>query len=96
MVTQNQNLSEQAKKLTEEELSSIQELSTKLTEIVDKFGQIKIEKLNLQSQITGLDSLEKQLETDFYSLKEKEFSLTNQLTEKYGNATINLTTGEIS
>jgi len=96
MVTQQQNLSTATKKLTDEELSSIQDLSKQLAEIIDKFGQIKIEKLNLQSQILSLDTLEKQLETDFYSLKEKELNLSNQLSEKYGNAIINLTTGELS
>lgn len=96
MVTQNQSLLDTQKKLTEEELSSIQELSKQLTEVVDKFGQIKIEKLSLQTQLTNLDQLEKQFETDFYSLKEKEFNLSKQLSDKYGNATINLTTGEIS
>lgn len=96
MVTQNQNLSDSTKKLTEEELKSINELSTKLSDIVDKFGQVKIEKLNLQAQLTGLDELEKQFETEFYSLKEQELNLTKQLNEKYGNATINLVTGEVS
>lgn len=96
MVTQNQNLSDTIKKLSEEELASIQDLSNQLTDIVDKFGQIKIEKLNLQTQLANLDQLEKQLETDFYSLKEKEFNLSKQLSEKYGDATINLVTGEIS
>lgn len=96
MVTQNQNLSEDIKKLTEEELKSINELSTKLSDIVDKFGQVKIEKLNLQAQLSSLDELEKQFETEFYSLKEQELNLTKQLNQKYGEATINLVTGEIS
>lgn len=96
MVTQNQNLSEDIKKLTEEELKSINELSTKLSDIVDKFGQVKIEKLNLQAQLSSLDELEKQFETEFYLLKEQELNLTKQLNQKYGEATINLVTGEVS
>lgn len=86
----------ETKQLTQEELSSVKELSIKLSEITSKFGQIKVEKLNLLAQITALDELEKSLDTEYFELKEKEYNLSKELSDKYGDGVLNLETGTIS
>lgn len=87
---------EQQRKLTTEELDSIKKLATELSETSAKFGQLKIERINFQSQLNALDEYEVNLEKEYLSLKEKEFNLTKELTDKYGDGTINLETGIIS
>lgn len=86
----------ETKQLTQEELTNIKDLATKLNEITAKFGQLKVEKLNLLTQVTALDEMEKELDKEYFGLKEKEYSITKELTDKYGDGVINLETGIIS
>lgn len=84
------------RKLTTEELDSIKRLAAELSEATAKFGQLKVERINFQNQLNALDEYENTLEKEYLNLKEKEFNLTKELTEKYGDGTINLETGIIS
>lgn len=84
------------RKLTIEELDSIKRLAAELSEATAKFGQLKVERINFQNQLNALDEYENTLEKEYLNLKEKEFNLTKELTEKYGDGTINLETGIIS
>ena len=84
------------KQLTPEELSNVKELALSLNNITSKFGQLKVEKLNLLTQITALEELENALDKDYFDLKDKEYTLSKELSEKYGEGTLNLETGTIS
>lgn len=84
------------KQLTPEELANVTTLANSLTEIASKFGQIKIEKLNLITQMTAIEEYEKDLDKQYFELKEKEYTLSKELSEKYGDGTLNLETGTIS
>jgi hypothetical protein len=84
------------KHLTSEEISYVKELALSLNDITSKFGQLKVEKLNLLTQITALEELENALDKDYFELKEKEYILSKDLSEKYGEGTLNLETGTIS
>ena len=84
------------KQLSQEELANVTSLANSLTEIASKFGQIKIEKLNLLTQLNAVDQLEKDLDKQYLELKEKEYTLSKELSEKYGEGTLNLETGAIS
>lgn len=84
------------KQLTQEELANVTTLANNLTEIASKFGQIKIEKLNLITQLNAVDELERSLDKQYLELKEKEYILSKELSEKYGEGTLNLETGTIS
>ena len=84
------------KQLTQDELANVTNLANSLTEITSKFGQIKIEKLNLITQLTAIDELEKDFEKQYLELKDKEYILSKELSEKYGEGTLNLETGTIS
>lgn len=87
---------EQTRQLTTEELDSIKKLATELSETAARFGQLKVEQINLQTQLNALEEFENTLEKDYLALKEKELNLTKELTDKYGDGTINLETGIIS
>lgn len=84
------------KQLTPEELANVTALANNLTEIASKFGQIKIEKLNLITQLNAVDELERDLDKQYLELKDKEYILSKELSEKYGEGTLNLETGTIS
>ena len=84
------------KQLTAEELNSVKDLANQLTEITSKFGQVKIEKLHLLTQITAIEEYEKDLDKTYLELREKEYTLSKELSEKYGDGTLNLETGTIS
>ena len=84
------------KQLTSEELSNVKTLADKLNEITTNFGQLKIEKINLITQLSALDELEKDLDKQYIELKEKEYTLSKELSDKYGNGTLNLETGIVS
>jgi hypothetical protein len=70
------------KKLTEEELASLKNLRAEYNTLVMALGELSIRKSRL---------LEEQK-----ILAEKENNLAKQLTDKYGQGSINIDTGEIT
>jgi hypothetical protein len=68
--------------LTEEELKQIQDIRTQYNNIAFALGENDLKKESL------LES--------YKTLRSQEQAVYNQLTEKYGNGSINLTTGEIT
>jgi len=73
-------------KLSQEELQSLKSLQEKQNQLVVKFGQLEYEIQNLELQKeTAIDQLSK--------LKEEEELIGNQLTQKYGNGSIDIESG---
>ena len=73
-------------KLSQEELQSLKSLQEKENQLVVKFGQVEYEIQNLELQKeTAIDQLSK--------LKEEEELIGNQLTQKYGNGSIDIESG---
>ena len=73
-------------KLSQEELQSLKSLQEKQNQLVVKFGQLEYEIQNLELQKeTAIDQLSK--------LKEEEELIGNQLTQKYGNGSIDVESG---
>jgi hypothetical protein len=71
-----------SKKLTEEELQQIKAIKQQYTDLTLALGEIELQKF----QLLGTQS----------QLFESETKIVKQLTEKYGEGTININTGEIS
>jgi len=73
-------------KLSQEELQSLKSLQEKQNQLVVKFGQLEyeIQSLELQKETT-IDQLNK--------LKKEEELIGNQLTQKYGNGSIDVESG---
>jgi hypothetical protein len=73
-------------KLSQEELQALKKLQEDQNQLVIKFGQLEyeIQSLELQKDKT-IDQLNK--------LKEKEELIGNQLTDKYGNGSIDIESG---
>ena len=75
-------------KVTDEELKQISEFQTSIDRITINLGQLSLKKLSL-------DKEEEYLESEYEKILEKEKQLGDNLKEKYGEAQINLKTGEI-
>jgi len=73
-------------KLTSEEINEIKSTQETQEELVTGFGELEFQIQTLELQ---KEKLVEQLET--YKTKEKE--LANQLSQKYGNGTINIEKG---
>ena len=73
-------------KLTPEEINEIKSTQETQEELVTSFGELEFQIQTLELQ---KEKLVEQLET--YKTKEKE--LANQLSQKYGNGTINIEKG---
>lgn len=76
------------KVLSPEELSRLQELNSKRGDLIEKFGVIEI-------NIQDLELQKEQLIEELSQIKKAELEIGVLLQEKYGDANINLSTGEI-
>jgi|TARA_E500000318_G_scaffold111649_2_gene131062 hypothetical protein len=81
-------MEKQQTKVTEEELQQITKFQESIQEITIKLGQLALKKLNL-------DKEEEYLEMEYEKLLQEEKQLGDNLKEKYGEAQINLKTGDI-
>tara|TARA_B100000925_G_scaffold192391_1_gene145570 strand:- start:257 stop:514 length:258 start_codon:yes stop_codon:yes gene_type:complete len=75
-------------KVTDEELKQISEFQESIDRITIQLGQLSLKKLSL-------DKEEEYLESEYEKILEKEKQLGDNLKEKYGEAQIDLKTGEI-
>lgn len=71
-----------SKKLTEEELQQIKDIKQQYIDLTLALGEIELQKFQLLNTQS--------------QLFENETKIVKQLTEKYGEGTINIQTGEIS
>jgi hypothetical protein len=79
----------ETKKLTEEELTEIKQIKTEYTNLIMALGEVELQKSDIYKQKANLLNIQNQL-------IERENKLAKELTEKYGNGSINLDTGEIN
>ena len=74
-------------KLSQEELQTIQQLQEKNRAIVMEFGEIELIKLNLERRAENAKKF-------LAELREEENTFGKDLSEKYGDGTVDLSTGE--
>lgn len=75
--------------LTPEELSKLQDSNDKVADIVASLGQIEI-------QISLLQKNKESLLTSFTQIQQDQDQLATELTQKYGDGTIDITSGEFT
>ena len=80
-------------KFTEQELQSLQELSTKSNGITNRFGQLAIAQINLEKQSEAVEEEEFKLLEELEALKKQEQETLQSITEKYGPGTLDPQTG---
>ena len=89
-------MSEDIKKITPEELDSVQEIRAKYQEITVKLGQIQVQRMQITNQIEVLNKGEESLREEWADAQQSESKAIKDLQEKYGKVNINLDSGEIS
>jgi hypothetical protein len=75
--------------LTPEELSRLQEGNNKVADIVTSLGQIEV-------QMSLLKDNKRSLLDNFLQTQQDQNQLAQELTQKYGDGTIDMTSGEFT
>ena len=76
-------------KLTQEELTTLQELKQNGQSIIEEFGQIEITKISIAQRKTKAEEF-------LTNLQKQEQEFIQQITNKYGVGSINSNTGEFT
>ena len=86
----------EVKKVTDEELQGMKDLGTNYQAIANSFGQLRVQKLLLEQQLSTLEENEASLEAKYIENQEKEREVLQNFNEKYGRGTLNPQTGEFT
>ncbi len=81
-------------KFTEDELKKITDLRDASQAKVVEFGQLKLDILLTNQRLKQLEEIEAKAESDYEGLQKSEVDLVNELKEKYGVGTVDLSSGE--
>ena len=73
-------------KFTEEELKNVQDIQTSYVNVQNQFGQLKLAQIRLDNQEVDLEDALKKIQNN-------EEKFLNEITEKYGQGTLNPETG---
>lgn len=80
-------------KFTDEEVKSLKELQDSYMKVQNKLGRLSIAKLNFQRQAEDLERQDVEAKKEFIELQSTEQGLVTELTEKYGQGSLDPTTG---
>jgi hypothetical protein len=83
-------------KFTKEEMEILTSMREEYAKRISEFGQIYLEKIQLQQKADELMKIEKELQKKYTDLQDKEQQFLKDITEKYGEGSLNATTGEFS
>ena len=80
-------------KLTEQELQQIQDLRVKYANITAQLGQLKVEQMLINKQLSRLNELENQFIKDYEQVQTEEEQFAKTITEKYGIGDVDVESG---
>jgi len=80
-------------KFSDEEMTQLGQLQQSYREKMEKFGQVKVQRLLVEQQLDGLESAEQQVEVEYKDVQESERKLVESLNKKYGQGTLDVETG---
>ena len=80
-------------KFTEEEMTTLRSLQQTYAGVQNALGQFCVEKIRLNQQLTGLDSAEENLTTQFEETQGKERDFVQEISKKYGDGNLDITSG---
>ena len=79
--------------LTKEEIDNINDIGNSYRNTVMKFGEIQLERLEVQQLIENITQREEKLISGINELKTKEKNAINSILEKYGEGSLSLKDG---
>ena len=80
-------------KFSQDEMTEIKNIGTKYQEKMFQFGQLYLERMNLDKAFHDLQDKEKKLQTEYVEIENLEKSISEKLTSKYGEGALSLTDG---
>ena len=83
----------QLTKITEAEFSEIKMLQGKFEELHGRFGNLGIEKMEIDRLVTEFVEKEKQLKDEWISLKKLDEGLRDKMVKTYGEGSLNMADG---
>ena len=79
--------------MTEQELQQIQDLRLKYANVTAQLGQLKVEQILVNKQLTRLNDLENQFIKDYEQVQTDEEQFAKLITEKYGIGDVDVESG---
>lgn len=86
-------MNEVTKKISDAELAEVKMLQGKFQDMVVQFGNLGIEKLELDRLVTEFVEKEKNLKDAWINLQKLEQSLMDKIVQKYGTGHLNMKDG---
>jgi hypothetical protein len=83
-------------KITESELAEIKMLQGKFQEMIFKFGNLQIEKLELDRMVSEFVNKEKSLKDEWVNLQKLEGDLMDKIIKKYGEINLDVSNGSFT
>lgn len=80
-------------KIEDKELQSIHELKTKIQDKIYHFGMLYLERMELDNKSKFLQEQEQTYQKEWLELRKNEETILTDITKKYGEGDLNLTTG---
>ena len=89
-------MSEEVKKLTDEEIAQIKEMQQQYNKFVFELGSMETQLAEVNNHAETLKTEKSNILEDIKKLGERERELLSTLQEKYGVGNINIETGEVT
>lgn len=80
--------------ITNDEKEQVQKLQEKYSELTVKLGQLSMEISDQETTLTNLNDLKATLLVEYNDARKAEKAFIDSLSDKYGNGSLNLETGE--
>lgn len=83
-------------KISEAELAEIKMLQGKFQEMIIKFGNLGIEKMELDRMVSEFVAKERELKDEWANIQKLEKDLMDKIVQKYGEGNLNMSDGTFS
>ena len=80
-------------KFSQEEMNQLTELQQTYTTIQNTFGQLSVNRIRLEQELSSLDEADDRLKSDFAANQQKEREFVDTISKKYGDGNLDLNTG---
>ena len=80
-------------KFSQEEMNQLTELQQTYTTIQNTFGQLSVNRIRLEQELSSLDEADVRLKSDFAATQQKEREFVATISKKYGDGNLDLNTG---
>tara|TARA_Y100000593_G_C4272504_1_gene318140 strand:+ start:376 stop:651 length:276 start_codon:yes stop_codon:yes gene_type:complete len=81
------------KKFTEEELDKIKNIQSSYLGVQQAFGQLEVNRIRLEQQLDATQQASGDLRKKFSEIQEEEQGFIQELTDKYGDGSLDLESG---